>query len=264
VDGVHFDRAWSTAYEIGRRAAAGNLADVAAMGAVPTALLVGFAAPGSLPLDWGLGLVDGLRDEAGGCGASVIGGDVTRSEQVTIAVSALGTLAGRPPVTRGGARPGDVIVVAGRLGWAAAGLAILRAGLGDEPEFASVVSAHRRPLVPYAAAVDLAVQGATAMIDVSDGLLSDLGHIAAASGVACELTAGALPIADELRAAGERLGVDPVTWVAAGGDDHAFVATLPRAQSHVIGRVLAGEPAVRWADGGPTGELGYEHFRSPG
>src|SRR3954464_5514250 len=165
VEGTHFRRDWSSAYDVGRKAAAQNLADIAAMGAWPTALLVGLAAPADLPLEWVDGLADGLRDECALVDADVVGGDVSRSSVLTLAVTALGDLRGRQPVTRAGARPGDVVVVAGRLGYAAAGLALLSEGHAD----AAMADAHRRPQVAYAAALRLAEDGATAMIDVSDG-----------------------------------------------------------------------------------------------
>src|SRR5512139_1545826 len=162
VEGRHFRRTWSEAYDVGRKAAAQNLADVAAMGAVPTALLVGLAAPADLPLDWALRFADGLREECEVVGAAVAGGDVVRSELLTVAVTALGSLEGREPVTRSGARPGDVVAVAGRLGWAAAGLAVLSRGFRS-PRV--LVEAHRRPAPPYAQGPQAATLGATAMID---------------------------------------------------------------------------------------------------
>ncbi|MGH3344690.1 MAG: thiamine-phosphate kinase, partial [Carbonactinosporaceae bacterium] len=117
AEGQHFLRAWSSGYDVGRKAAAQNLADVAAMGAVPTALLVGLAAPPDLETAWALDLADGLRDESAPLGASVVGGDVTRAGVITVAVTALGDLQGRRPVRRGGAQVGDIVAVAGRLGW---------------------------------------------------------------------------------------------------------------------------------------------------
>jgi thiamine-monophosphate kinase len=271
VEGVHFRRDWSSGYDVGRRAAAANLADVAAMGAAPTALLVGLAAPPDLPLAWVDDLADGLRDECRLVDARVAGGDVVQSPTLTISVTALGDLRGGPPVRRSGARPGDVVVVAGRLGFAAAGLALLHAGIADDP----LTDAHRRPAVPYAAALRLADLGVTSMIDVSDGLVGDLGHVAAASGVRIELARDDLPLPAELVEAGLAVGADPLEWVATGGDDHAFAATLrsdlalravaeladlpepvPFAQ---VGRVVAGNGVV-FVDGPPPGVAGHEHF----
>jgi len=128
IEGRHFRRDWSSAADIGHRAAARNLADVAAMGARPTALLVGFAGPGDIGVDWVLELIRGIGTECSAVGASVAGGDTSGADAVMLAITALGDLAGRDPVTRGGARPGDVVAVAGTLGAAAAGLALLTRG----------------------------------------------------------------------------------------------------------------------------------------
>ena len=133
VEGVHFRRDWSSAYDVGRKAAAANLADVAAMGGTATALLVGLAAPADLPLSWALGLADGLRDEAALVGAVVVGGDTVSAAQLVVAVTALGSLDGRAPVTRAGAQVGDQVVLAGRLGWSSAGLRLLQAGITEGP-----------------------------------------------------------------------------------------------------------------------------------
>ncbi|MCW2606612.1 MAG: thiamine-monophosphate kinase, partial [Frankiales bacterium] len=128
VEGVHFRRDWSSGYDVGRKTAAANLADVMAMGGTATALLVALVAPPDLPEAWALALADGLRDEAALVGASVVGGDTVRGEQLVVSVTALGDLAGRRPVTRAGARPGDVVVVSGELGGSAAGLRLLQQG----------------------------------------------------------------------------------------------------------------------------------------
>src|SRR5215471_7095174 len=128
VEGRHFRRDWSGAFDIGGKAAAQNLADIAAMGATPTALLVGLATPGDLAVTWAEDLARGLADECARAGASVVGGDVVGADSVMLAVTALGDLAGRAPVTRSGARPGDLLAVAGPLGRSAAGLALLEAG----------------------------------------------------------------------------------------------------------------------------------------
>ena len=181
VEQRHFRRDWSTAVDVGHKAAARAFSDISAMGAQPTALLVGVALPGTLEVAWVDGLMAGLREECGSVGAAVVGGDVTAADAITIAVTALGDLEGRPAVTQSGARAGDLVAVCGRTGWAAAGFAVLSRGFRSPVQ---VVTAHRRPEPPYGEGPRAAELGASAMTDVSDGLVADLGHIAAASGVA--------------------------------------------------------------------------------
>jgi thiamine-monophosphate kinase len=271
VETVHFRLDWSTPEQVGRRAAAANLADVAAMGAVPTALLVGLSCPATTPVATLEALTNGLWAEAKSTGAGVVGGDVTSSVQLTLAVTALGSLEGRAPVTRSGARPGDLVAVRGRLGWAAAGLAVLQRGFRSP---AVVVNAHRVPEPPYAAGPEAARAGATAMIDVSDGLVADLGHVAAASHVVLDLRSAALDVPARLVDVGAALGADPRHWLLTGGDDHALAASfppdvlLPFGWTR-IGTVLppgAQDPGVtdpgvlvdgRPYDGGPGG---WDHF----
>ncbi len=260
VDGRHFRRDWASALDIGHRAAAQNLSDINAMGGRATALTVGLAAPPDLPAAWVLELADGIAEEAGLVGASVVGGDVTRADEVMIAITALGVVDGEP-VRRSGARPGDVVAIAGRQGWAAAGLAVLARGFRS-PRV--LVEAHRRPEPPYTQGQAAAQAGATAMIDVSDGLLADVGHIAESSGVAVDVDAGAFEVAEPLRAVGAALGADPMRFILTGGDDHALVATFP---SDVplpegwtrIGRV--GEGSGVTVDGEAyEGPAGHVHF----
>ncbi|MQA36043.1 thiamine-phosphate kinase, partial [Modestobacter roseus] len=188
VEGRHFRRDWSSAEDVGHKAAAANLADVAAMGAVPTALLVGLACPADTPAVWLEGVADGMAAECAPFGAAVVGGDTVASapdsSSVVLSVTALGDLGGRAPVRRDGARPGDVVAVAGRLGWSACGLAVLRRGFRAP---AAAIAAHRRPTPPYAAGPAAADAGATSMCDTSDGLLADAGHLAADSGVGIDL-----------------------------------------------------------------------------
>jgi thiamine-monophosphate kinase len=261
VDGVHFRLDWSGPEDVGRKAAAANLADVAAMGAVPTALLVGLACPPDTAVETLTGLADGLWKEAGAVGIGVVGGDVAASATLVISVTALGTLEGRAPVTRGGARPGDVVALCGRVGWAAAGWAVLARGFRSP---VAVVGAQRVPEPPYSAGPQAARAGATAMIDVSDGLLADLGHVARASGVLLDVHAPEMP--SRLADVGAALGVDPVHWLLTGGEDHALAATFPPdvtlpAGWTAIGAVRAGDPEVlvegRRYTGGPEG---WDHF----
>jgi thiamine-monophosphate kinase len=263
VDGRHFRRDWSTPYDIGRKAAAQNLADVAAMGAVPTSLLVGLAAPADLAAFWAERFADGLRDECDLVAAGVVGGDVVRSDLLVIAVTALGDLQGRAPITRAGAQVGDVVAFAGRLGWAAAGLATLSRGFRS-PRL--VVDAHRRPQPPYQAGPDAAMAGATSMVDISDGLVADLGHVARASGVHVNIRSSAFEIPDALSQVGSALAVDPITWVLRGGDDHALVATFSAGTKlpngwHDIGSVVeANADGSVTVDGTPYAAGGFDHF----
>jgi len=261
VEGRHFRRDWSTGYDVGRRAAAANLADVAAMGGVGTSLVVGLACPASLPVEWAETFADGLRDECDLVGAGVVGGDLSRAETIVVAVTALGSMRGLEPVTRAGAKPGDLVALAGRLGWSAGGLAVLSRGFRTPR---ALVEAYRRPQVPYPAGPEAADLGATAMCDVSDGLVADAGHVAAASGVCLELSTDSLEVTGPMRDAAQALGQDPMRWVLAGGEDHALVATFPRGTPlpdgwRVIGRVTRGRGVL--VDGEPYELGGFDHFR---
>ena len=260
VENRHFRRDWADAADIGRRAAAANLSDVNAMGGTATALTVGLAAPAELPVQWALDLADGIAAEAGKVGASVVGGDLTQAREVVVAITVLGACE-VAPVLRSGAQPGDVLAIAGRQGWAAAGLAVLARGFRSPR---ALVEAYRHPEPPYTAGPDAANAGATAMIDVSDGLLADVGHIATDSGVAIDVSRGAFELAEPMRAVGSALGVDPMQFVLGGGDDHALVATFPAGTTlpegfHAIGSVAAGEGVT--VDGGEyDGPRGHTHF----
>jgi thiamine-monophosphate kinase len=253
IEGRHFRRDWSGPYDIGRKAAAQNLADVVAMGGRPTALLVGFGVPADIDVAWAERLYDGLRDECAVVGAVVAGGDVVRAPVVTLGVTALGDLAGRAPLRRSGARPGDVVAVRGRLGYAAAGLDLLTRGV-DGP--AELIAAHRRPRPPYEAGEEAVRLGATALIDVSDGLIQDLGHIAAAGGVRIDVDSAALPVPAEL-------GPDGLRFVLTGGEDHGFAGTFPSGTTlppewRAIGRVTAGAGVT--LDGRPHELTAWDHF----
>jgi thiamine-monophosphate kinase len=264
VEGRHFRREWSGASDIGGKAAAQNLADVAAMGASPTALLVGLAAPGDLAVAWAEDLVRGLADECARAGATVVGGDVSGADSVVLAITALGDLSGRDPVTRGGARPGDLLAIAGQTGRSAAGLALLQAGQADAGDLAGLIASHQRPRPPYDAGPQAARLGATSMIDVSDGLIADLRHVADASSAAIDVETRRLPGDRLLRSAATALGADWLTWVLAGGEDHALAATFPAdtilpARWSVIGTVRAGRGVT--VDGRPArGPGGWSHF----
>ena len=258
-EGIHFRRDWSEPHDIGRKAAAQNLADICAMGAQPTALLVGLTVPSSTPVSWVLAFADGLRDEAARVGAHVVGGDLSRGDSISISVTALGHLAGRPAIKRSGARVGDVIAIAGKLGYSAAGLHTLSGGFRSPR---ALVNAHRVPEPPYELA--LAATYARAMIDVSDGLIADLGHIADSSGVVMSIKSSAFDISEEMANASSVFQVDPMQWILNGGEDHAFIGTFENALDvptgwWIIGDVIAGEPSVL-LDGDVQTPRGWDHF----
>ena len=265
VEGVHFRRDWSGPGEIGRKAVAVNVADIEAMGARPQGIVVGFSAPGDTEVRWTLDLAAGLRAECATAGVSLLGGDTTRGRDVTLSVAALGTLDGRAPVRRSGARPGDVLAVVGRLGWAAAGLVVLGRGFRSPR---AVVEVQRVPQVPYGQGAVAARAGATAMVDVSDGLLADLGHVARASGVSIDVATRSLEIPEPLQTVGAATGVDPLLLVLTGGEDHALVATFPPGRVPT-GWVTIGAVAEAGADGPGVlvdgepfaGVPGFDHFR---
>lgn len=264
VEGRHFRRAWSTGYDVGWRAAVQNLADVAAMGARPTALVVALVLPDDVPVTWVEALADGLAAAAGPVG--VVGGDLSGGAELTVSVTVLGDLAGRRPVRRSGARPGDVVAHAGVRGRSAAGLAVLDAGLAG---YEDLVAAYLRPVCPLEAGPAAADAGASAMMDLSDGLLKDAGRLAAASGVSLDLDDPSRAFAGDLAVLGDaaaELGADARTWVLAGGEDHGLLATFPPAALlppgfSAVGRVLdgpAGQVTVAGAEvAGPTG---WDHF----
>ncbi len=267
VEGRHFRRDWSSAYEVGRKAAARAMSDISAMGAVPSALLVSLAAPADTTVTWALDLMRGLADEAAVVGAHIVGGDTVEAPEVVISVTALGDAGKYGPVLRSGAQPGDRVFIAGTLGRAAAGLAVLMRG-HRQPK--SLVAAQRTPEPPYAAGVAAASAGATAMIDISDGLLADAAHVARASGVVIAIERDLLAGDGEIEAMARNFGVDPWDWVLTGGEDHALLAVFPEGATppvafQRIGTVLsagAGQPEVT-VDGQPTsGAVGHEHFRS--
>ena len=266
VEGVHFRRDWSSAVDVGRKAAARSLADIVAMGARPTALVVGFAAPGDLPAAWAVQCMAGLRAETESLGAVIVGGDVAAADRVMISVTALGDLADRTPVRRSGARVGDQVAVAGRLGWSAAGLAVLSRGFRSPK---ALVDAQRFPQPAYAAALAAAAGGVTAMIDVSDGLIADARHVAEASAVVISIDSAALAVDEAVASAAAAYSVDPREWVMTGGEDHAMLATFPADVELPDGFVAIGTvqapdergPGVRVDGHLVRSHGGHEHFR---
>ncbi len=263
VQNRHFRLDWSTPDDVGRKAVAQNAADIEAMGAAPTAFVVGFGAPPETLAAHVSEFADAMWDEAGQIGAGIVGGDLVNCPQWVIAVTVLGDLAGGAPVRRAGARPGSVIAVAGELGYSAAGYSLWRSGIKG---FNELRRRHLVPRPPYGQGRTAARAGAQAMIDVSDGLVADLGHVARASGVGIDVSTAALAADHQaLTAAAEAVGADPWSWVLGGGEDHALVAAFAGgvpAGWRVIGRVLDG-PARVLVDGVEwRGYAGWQAFNS--
>jgi thiamine-monophosphate kinase len=247
IEGHDFKLEWSKGFDLGFKAIASNVADVAAMGAKPTALVVAIALPGDTQISWLEDFADGLN--AGltqlAPGASVVGGDLARADQVFISVTAHGNLEGLEPVLRSGARPGDILAVAGTLGKAAAGLSLLQSEIADAKHaFDDLVSIQLRPIPPIPSGVLANKAGATSMLDVSDGLAKDASRIAKASGVTVQIDKSALlGFEAVLELAALRLEAAPENWVLFGGEDHALLATFPQGadipkEFKPIGRVL--------------------------
>lgn len=261
VAGRHFRLDWSTPHDVGRKAIAQNAADIEAMGARATAFVVAFGAPGDTPAAQALELADGMWHEAGLVGAGIVGGDLVSAREWVISVTALGDLDGRQPVRRDGARPGDTLAVAGELGRSAAGYTLLR---NEIRRFDELRRRHLVPQPPYGQGRAAADAGATAMTDVSDGLLADLGHIAEASRVGIDVSTAALSADhDAVAEAAAALGADAWALILGGGEDHALVATFSGPPPHgwrAVGRVLDGAPRVLVDGAEWEGNPGWQSF----
>lgn len=259
--------AWSSGADIGHKVIAQNLADVAAMGGRPTGVLVTLVADPNLSFEWVLDHAGGLGEACREAGVSVLGGDLSSAPAgvVMVSVTALGELDGEP-VLRSGARPGDQLAVCGTLGLADAGWRLLADDRAERhPE---AVARQRRPQAQLAAGPQAARAGATAMLDVSDGLMRDGGRIARASGVLLDVDSAAL--ADDVAALSAALGEQTaLECVLAGGEEHSLLATFPGDAALPPGWRRIGavrEPAADAApgivlDGQPVGLTGWDHFR---
>ncbi|OBG73688.1 thiamine-phosphate kinase [Mycobacterium sp. E2462] len=268
VQDRHFRLDWSAPHDVGRKAIAQNAADIEAMGGRPTAFVVGFGAPGDTAVADVDALVDGMWDEAQRVGAGIAGGDLVGCPQWVVAVTVLGELDGRAPVPRSGATDGSVLAVAGELGRSAAGFALWDNGIDGIEGIDGFEELRRRHLVPeppYGQGAVAAAAGAQAMIDVSDGLVADLRHVAEASGVALHLSTAALAADREaVAAAAAATGADPWAWVLGGGEDHALVACFAGAAPpgwREIGRVVDGPAGVLVDDREWDGYAGWQSYQ---
>ncbi len=270
IEGHDFKLDWCKGFDLGFKAIASNVADVAAMGAKPTALVVALALPRDTQISWledfANGLNAGLTQLAPG--ASVVGGDLASADQVFISVTAHGDLEGLEPVLRSGAKPGDILAIAGTLGKAAAGLSLLQSDIADAKHaFDDLVSVQLRPMPPIFSGVLANKAGATSMLDVSDGLAKDASRIAKASGVTVQIDKSALlGFEAVVELAALRLEVTPENWVLFGGEDHALLATFPEGSDipkefKPIGRVLQSSDVLVLLDDVELQANGWDSIR---
>jgi thiamine-monophosphate kinase len=270
VEGHDFKLEWSSGYDLGYKAIASNVADVAAMGAKPTALVVALICRPSTEIEWLESFADGLRD---GClalapQAAVVGGDLTIADTTVIAVTAHGDLEGRAPVLRSGAQVGDIVAVAGTLGKASAGLALLQSGNADAiSAYDELVNFQRRPQPPISVGVIAAVAGATSMLDLSDGLSRDAARIAKASNVSVSLNRRDLQGFEAmLEEAARAIGANAFDWVLDGGEDHSLLATFAAGSSiprefKPIGEIVTRANHDVLLDLAPVAEGGWDSVR---
>lgn len=267
IEDHDFKLSWSSGYDLGWKAVASNIADVAAMGAVPTSLVVAITAPVDTQVSWLEAFADGLRDacEQLAPGCAVVGGDLASSNQVMISVAAHGSLEGREPVLRSGAKIGDLVAVAGTMGRAAAGLALLQSGNTDAiSAYDDWVNIQLRPKPPISAGKDAAIAGATSMLDLSDGLAKDASRIAKASDVTIQIDPLMLQGFEAvLEEAARAISASESEWVLGGGEDHSLLATFPNDAQiprsfKVIGVVLPKSPAPVMLGANPLPEKGWD------
>ena len=233
VEGVHFDRASASPREIGAKAIAVNLSDIAAMGASPRTALLGLVLSPQVDAAWTMELFGGVRTACDEYACWLVGGDLSRGDQVVLSASVIGEVAPGGAVTRAGAGIGDALVVTGRLGASAGGLRLASArpsevaALVATPWGRALLDAHLRPIARVGEGQTLAACGATAMMDVSDGLSLDLSRLCRASEVGACVRLSELPVAPELAELAEHLAIDPLELALCGGEDYELLATLP-------------------------------------
>ena len=240
VEGVHFLPRLITPYQLGRKALAINLSDIAAMGGIPDFALISLAFPSDTEVKFMDELYRGLKDEADEAGAKIVGGNMARlPERLAIDVFLLGRVERGKALLRSGARPGDLIVVTGHLGDSAAGLSLLLKEVRED-RFAPLYKAHLTPKARLREGRILALKGlATAAIDVSDGLAQDLGHICDESKVGVRIWAERIPLSPQAREAAALLGENPLKWALAGGEDYQLLFTTPPKRADDISEALS-------------------------
>lgn len=265
----------TTGYDVGWKAAAQNLSDINAMGARATSLVVSLTMPPETTVGWVEDFADGISAgirELGAPGCAVAGGDLGRGRELAVTVAILGTLDGRAPLLRSGARPGDTLALAGTVGHAAAGLALLESSVPVDSltkEQRALLDTQCRPRPPLAAGPAARDTGASALMDISDGLVRDGERMAAASGVVLDLDPDVLKeLAAPLEPAAGVLRADPMAWVLGGGEDHGLLAAFPADVQLPPGFTAIGSVKARAPKGGtgvtiagrPADTVGWDHF----
>ncbi|MFM2137053.1 MAG: hypothetical protein RJA84_181 [Actinomycetota bacterium] len=252
VEGTHFKTEWSSAFDIGRKITAANLADVYAMGGSPRFLVAAVTLTGDETMEWIEELAEGIAHEASSCGAYVIGGDLAKGPCKSIAITAIGQI--DLAITRSGAQAGDSIYISSLPGWSAAGLAVIDKDL-DSDIALHALSEFSAPTVDYSAAVQFANGKATAMCDISDALVIQAEQLASSSGVALHIDQDLItkhPEFGTLKELADSQGIDVWQWILAGGEDHVFLATGKELDGFRVGSVESG-----------TGLIGVEMKKAP-
>jgi thiamine-monophosphate kinase len=244
VEGTHFKTGWSSAFDIGRKITAANLADVYAMGGSPRFLVAAVTLTGDESMEWIEELAEGIAHEASSCGAYVVGGDLAKGPCKSVAITAIGQI--DVAITRSGAQVGDSIYISSLPGWSAAGLAIIEKDL-DSDIALHAVSEFSAPTVDYSAAVQFSNGKATAMCDISDALVIQAQQLSTASGVQLSIEKDLMskhPEFGTLNELAESQGIDVWQWILAGGEDHVFLATGKELDGFQIGSVQSGSGLI--------------------
>jgi thiamine-monophosphate kinase len=252
VEGTHFSTKWSSAFDIGRKITAANLADVYAMGGSPRYLVAAVTLTGQEAMEWIEELAEGIAHEARSCGAFVVGGDLAKGPCIVISMTAIGEVDN--PITRSGAQVGDSIYISSLPGWSAAGLLIIEKDLDDDLAV-HAVSEYNAPTVDYVSAIQFSNNRAHSMCDVSDALIIQAEQLAQASGVALKFDQELIAQHPEfvtLKELAESQEADVWQWIFAGGEDHVFLATGNDLDGFCIGTVVEG-----------VGVLGAEMKKAP-
>jgi thiamine-monophosphate kinase len=256
VAGVHFRTDWSSAFEIGRKVTAANTADVLAMSANPDYLLVAVALTGTETMEWITELSRGIKYEADLAGANVVGGDISRADQVVISITAIGST--NKAITRSGAKPGDGIYLSSLTGWSAAGLALLSSGSTEESQSSlKALSEFKAPTIDYG----FDATRASALCDVSDALVIQATQMAEVSKVRFVFDLSKIQASaefGELEKVAQKLNLDTWSWIFAGGEDHALLATGKDLPGILIGEVTHGAGLMNVPEGAEA--KAWQHF----